>query len=167
MIQSRRQAHFFSSVVLVCLLPIILIAGILGRPKTPSSADSQLFEQGGFIPASNSETSPLASEELVAAGVTIKARTLQQQNQLILELEPTSTLLFPDLLLYWHGGKETPTDLSASSILLGSFSGTSRRRFPLIQEMQDQEGYLILYSMGEKKLVATLPFPTSITQKPN
>ncbi len=167
MIQSRRQAHFFSSVVLVCLLPIILLAGIIGRPTTPSVGDSKLFEQEGFAPPGDSEASPLASEELIVAGVTIKARTVQQQNRLILELEPTSNLLFPDLLLYWQGVEEPPTDLSASSILLGSFSGTSRRRFPIIQEMEDQGGYLILYSMGEKKLVATLPFPTSITQKPN
>ena len=167
MIQSRRKAHFFSSVVLVCLLPIIFIAGILGRPKIPPVTDSRVFEQAGFIPPENSEKVPIAAEELIAAEVPIKAQTLQQQNQLFLELEPTSALLFPDLLLYWQSGEELPTDLTTSSILLGSLSGTSRRRFPIIQEMQGQEGYLILYSLGDKKLVATLPLPASMTQKPN
>ena len=172
MIYARRKTHFFSFITLACVLPVVFIAGILWRPKFEpvDETSAVLFHRAGFTPETiEGKITPIASEQLSAEGVQLKAETsllkkYGEEHKILLILEPSTAIVFPDLLVYWQQGKKPPTDIGERSILLGKLAGTSRRMFTLPQGVEGKEGYLILYSLGQQTLVSTIPFPSSMTK---
>ena len=75
----------------------------------------------------------------------------------ILEVEPTKSIKIPDPLLYWQTGNEKPTQITENAVLLGSLTGTSRRKFILPPQAINQKGQLIVFSQGYSKISAIFP----------
>ncbi len=166
MILSRRQAHFYSFVILAVLIPICFVAGIWLRPSYNAVGESatELFYQAGFVretPANKAITTAKLSDATFWA----QAKTfLTPEGEILLQLQPNSNLQFPDPLLYWEAGEKQPTKLSDTSLLLGDLAGPFQRHFLVPKAMQGQAGHLLIYSPIQQEVVATLPLPAKLTK---
>ena len=165
-ILARRKAHFYSSIVLACLLPIVFLVGVFLQPQVAEVGDSTeaLFASSGAASV-NAEVAgaAIASQQLSAAGVQLQAATFDQDGQIWLTLQPAWSIKLPDPLIYWQGGDQAPEALAEDAILLGGLSGTSRRAYQLPQQIKGQTGYLVLYSPIGQKVSSTFPFPAAMT----
>lgn len=80
------------------------------------------------------------------------------EHPLAIELTYDGTLSNPDILLYW-----SPRSYSARSgigetmHLLGPFTSNEPTVFPLPSVARHRDGFLILYSLGEDKVVSEAP----------
>ena len=112
MILSRRRAHFYSSITLICLLPLSFLAAMLLFPKYQATEGAAaLFEQAGFATthsdATNTEDqgTAIGTTELTAKGAKLQAQTFMIEDDrkatIVLELEPVWAIRRPDLLVYW------------------------------------------------------------------
>ena len=124
MILSRRRVHFYSSITLVCLLPLGFLAAMLLLPKYQATEGaSALFEQAGFAATADSGTTnaedrgtPIASTELQAKGTKLQAQTFvvegDRKTPIVLELKPAWAIRRPDVLVYWAAadGKAEPAN---------------------------------------------------------
>ena len=192
MILSRRRAHFYSSITLICLLPLGFLAAMLLFPKYQATEGADvLFKQAGFaIAGSETDGAENKGEQIASTALKNKSAQLQaqtfwrqddQKTPVLLELEPVRDIRRPDLLVYWVNEEEkstqaesnpesTPSSRKEESpaigenfILLGKLSGPSRRAFPLPRDIYGKEGRLILYSQVQQFRVAEFPFPTHLT----
>lgn len=66
-------------------------------------------------------------------------------------LQPKESLLYPELLVYWHTGDWNGV-VDGPAMLLGSLSGMKARRFMV----SDKDGTLVLYSLAQGEVVAAL-----------
>lgn len=66
-------------------------------------------------------------------------------------LKPSESLLYPDLLVYWHMGA-WKGQVGEMSTLLGTLSGVKTRRFV----MPGKNGKLVLYSLAQGEVIATM-----------
>ncbi len=170
MILSRRRAHLYSSILLVCLLPIGFLAGILLRPQFEAvqGTTDVLFEKGGFAAANlKGNVTPIASTELGDKGIQLQVQTFLAEDgdttEILLELKPAAVIQLPDLLVYWQEGEEAPGEIGDRSVFLGTLSGESSRVFTLPPQVRGKAGYLIVYTQVDQELVAAPPFPASMT----
>ena len=165
-ILARRKAHFYSSIVLACLLPIVFLAGVFLQPQVTAVSDptAVLFAASGAASV-NAEVGgdAIASQPLSAAGVQLQAATFDHEGQVWLTLQPAWPIKLPDPLVYWQGGDQAPAALADDAILLGGLSGTSRRAYRLPQQVTGQAGYLVLYSPIGQTVSSTFPFPAAMT----
>ena len=165
-ILARRRAHFYSSIVLACLLPIVFLIGVCLQPQVTAVGDptAALFAASGAASV-NAEVAgdEIASEQLSAAGVQLQASTFDHNGQLWLTLKPTGSIKLPDPLIYWQKGEQAPTALAEDAVFLGGLSGISRRAYPLPQQVKGQAGYLILYTPVGHRVNSTFPFPATMT----
>lgn len=168
MILARRQAHFFSFVILAILIPLCFSAGILLRPSynpvDDSAQNNELFYQAGFVTRATNLTA-IDSAKLSSANLFVQGETvLNAQGEMLLQLQPSSYLKVPDPLLYWEPGEKQPTEISDRSLLLGNLSGSFQRYFSIPEAMQGKAGNLIIYSSIQQKIFATLPLPAKLTK---
>ncbi|PZD73608.1 hypothetical protein C1752_01913 [Acaryochloris thomasi RCC1774] len=159
MILARRQAHFYAAIALACALPVVFLAGLLLRPAIPTVDESvdELFAIANFP----NKTEAIDSAILSAENVRIRAEIINDSESKFLDLQPVDNLQSADVLVYWQAGEAPARDaqtVDSSAVLLGQLSGNRRRRFRLPTEIQGQQGHLLLYSRGQKTLVATFPF---------
>ena len=171
MILARRQAHFFSFVILAILIPLCFLAGIWLRPSynpvDDSAKNNELFYQAGFLTRATN-LKALDSAELSSANLSAQGETfLNAQGEMLLQLQPSSYLKVPDPLLYWEPGEKQPTEISDRSLLLGNLSGSFQRYFPIPEAMQGKAGNLIIYSSIQQTIFATLPLPAKLTKPRN
>ncbi|MDJ0703047.1 MAG: hypothetical protein QNJ46_07200 [Leptolyngbyaceae cyanobacterium MO_188.B28] len=165
-ILARRRAHFYSSIVLACLLPIVFFIGVCFQPQvsTVGEPTAALFASSGAASASAEVTgNAIASKQLKAPDVQLQASTFDNNGQLWLTLQPAGSIKLPDPLIYWQKGEQTPETLAEDAVLLGGLSGTSRRAYPLPQQVKGQAGHLILYTPIGQKVKSTFPFPAKMT----
>ncbi|NEP48610.1 MAG: hypothetical protein F6K65_07145 [Moorea sp. SIO3C2] len=166
MILARRKTHFYSFVVLAVVLPVCFLAGILLRPsyEPVDVATNNLFTQAGFV----TQTQPrkaIGSSKLDDGTFRFHVETfVNYQGKLVMELKSLSLLQVPDPLLYWDPRQEAPTEISDRSILLGNLAGLSRKQFLLPASVRGKAGHLLIYSQGQQKLIAALPFPAKLTR---
>ena len=164
MILSRRKAHFQILVFLSGTVPLIFLAGLLWRPAIPTVGEStdELFAAANFSLREDSvgivamETLTISQAEIIAA------ISKSDGGDLFLILQPSRSLQFPDLLVYWSGGDLAPETANEEAILLGQLSGRRRRQFSLTSQMQEEPGYLLFYSRGQDKAIASTPLPASL-----
>ena len=165
-ILARRRAHFYSSIVLACLLPILFFIGVCFQPQvsTVGEPTAALFASSGAASVNAAAAGDeIASEQLSAPGVQLQASTLDNNGQLWLTLKPTWSIKLPDPLIYWQKGDQAPATLAEDAVLLGGLSGTSRRAYLLPQQVKGQAGYLILYTPVGQKVSSTFPFSAAMT----
>lgn len=161
MIFSHRKAHFFMIATLSGLLPLIFLAGLIWRPTIPTVDESadELFAAANFSPREDN-VAIASSQEFTVEGVTIDAAIASTQGETVLLLHPLQPLKFSDVLVYW-----TPTEveeINDEALLLGSLSGTSRRRLLFPEEVDLQAGYLLFYSRGQNQAIASVVFPAEL-----
>lgn len=164
MILSRRKAHFYLWMGLAGLLPIVFLAGLIGRPAIPTVDETtdELFIAANF-PAGGESAAAITSETVSLNGIDVQLATAAAANsELVLTIQPGQPLRFSDTLVYWAPGDGPPEAVEADAILLGQLSGTSPRQFPVPAAMQAGSGHLLFYSHGQNGAIATVPVPTSL-----
>ncbi len=169
MILSKRKSHFYSFIVLACLLPLIFITGIFFRPEYKPANDSttSLFAISGAASAQNYPQKTLIKSQTITSKNQYKllVKTFNiASNSILLEVTPTQALTLFDPLLYWYPGNQIPEEINNNAILLGILAGKSHRSFILPREAIGEEGQLLIYTQGNKEIVANFSFPASITQ---
>ena len=165
-ILARRKAHFYSSIALACLLPIVFLVGVFLQPQVNLVGDSTaaLFASSGAASVKTEVAGDAINrQQLSATGVQLQAATFEHDGQLWLTLQPAQSIKLPDPLMYWQGGDQAPETLAEDAILLGGLSGTSRRAYLLPPQIKGQAGHLVLYSPIGQKVASTFPFPTAMT----
>jgi hypothetical protein len=127
-IRRLRVLHRFVFVALALALPALLVAGLRARRHTIP-----------FPPAtvSTSDTSGFRLLEKSGLGVRTSSGSI--------EVIPLRTLTAPDPLLYWS----RKDSLGEGAMLLGPLEGMSLRRYSI-----PESGYLIVYSLGRREIVA-------------
>jgi len=169
MIHERRQAHFYASVALACVLPLFFLASLPLRPSYgPVESDaSELFDQLGFTsPSTSREESIFQSMDWSVAGLTLQGESLQPpgESSVVLAITPQREIQQPDVLVYWQADDQTSTAaLTDDALFLGVLVGTSRRAFELPLAIQGKAGSLLIYSQGKDKVLAALPLPVEMT----
>lgn len=167
MILSRRQTHLVASSTLAIALPLILLLGFLFRPQyLPVDASAEiLFQQDGYVAMAQEPMGKQVATAVLEARNPFNATTyLQDDGQMMLALKPRRDMRQPDLLVYWDGSSDEPTEISDQSLLLGRLSGPARRLFTVPEAVVGQAGYLLIYSQGKQSLEAALPVTASLTQ---
>jgi hypothetical protein len=163
MILSRRKIHRFSFIVLAIVLPLVFGVGVFLQPQMlpADSSTAPLFALSG---AGATQSSEIEASTISAQGFRFQAQTFQGEgNQMLLALTPATVVKLPDPLVYWQAGEAQGETLDPRAILLGSLSGASQRQFALPAVAQGQDGSLVLYTLGYQRIVATFPFPASMT----
>ena len=75
------------------------------------------------------------------------------------ELEPTSALRRPDLLVYWTPSSQAVVDFPKGARMLGRLAGQEPRRFALPNPAGAGRGVLVLYSLGHQTQVGSASIP--------
>lgn len=170
MIHERRQAHFYASVTLACILPLGFLASLLLRPNygPVESTAVELFDQFGFAaPPPSQQENIFQSMDWKVGGVTLRGETLkpaQADSLVLLALTPQAEIKQPDVLVYWQAGEQASTEaLPDDAVFLGSLVGKSRREFELPPAIQGKPGNLLIYSQGKDKVLAALPLTAEMT----
>ena len=163
MIKSRRKYHFYTVVFLTLSLPLVFFLGLLWRPTIPT-ADEQtdkLFAKANFFSAEDNYQ-VIASENLTVNNINILTELVNSDQGIrYLSFQPSQPLQFADVLVYLTD-KESET-VSKDAILLGQLSGVNRRCFPIAQQSQKEPRYLLFYSLGQDKAIASIPLPSSLS----
>ncbi len=169
MIHERRQAHFYASVALACILPLGFLASLLLRPNygPVESTAVELFDQSGFAaPPTSREEKIFQSMDWKVAGVTLRGEALKPsgESSAVLAITPQREIRQPDVLVYWQAGDQASTEaLADDALFLGSLVGKSRREFELTSAIQGKAGNLLIYSQGKDKVLAALSLPAEMT----
>lgn len=166
MILSRRKVHFYASLTLACVLPLIFLAGLIFRPKVPTvgEAADELFAIADFSTDTPDSPLPERAEVLSEDGVQLLTAVTTVGSSTVLEVQPTEVIQLADVLVYWQAGERSPdadVPVPEDAVLLGYLSGTRQRQFPVPVELQEQQGHLLLYSHGTDTLVAAFPLTLS------
>ena len=163
MILSRRKAHFYMWIGLAGLLPIVFLAGLIWRPTVPTvdEGTDELFAAANFPTAD--EAAAVTSETVAVNGIDVLLATAESPDStLVLTVQPTRPLQFSDALVYWTPEESAPEMVGAEAVLLGQLSGTSRRQFPVLPEMQRESGHLLFFSRGQNTVISAIPLPTAL-----
>lgn len=154
MILSHRNRHVYMMLLLAVLLPVVFIAGLIWRPRTPTVDDStqDLFAAANF--PTESLNQPVGTTTLLVRDVEVTAELLQSsQGNSMLRLQPSEALPFANAVVYWLPSEAPTETLGPDAILLGQLSGTHPRQFVL----PDPSGQLLFYSLGQKMAIASVP----------
>lgn len=178
MITSRRHAHLILFSVVGVVLPVVFGAGLVRRPGPIISDDQSapLFEAAGFASASSEATPAAAGRKGMGDGgassgdglLVISAPSAGGVPP-ALTVTPVRDLQHPSLLVYWSLGERKPAQLGGEARLLGQLAGASSRRFPLepgtARAMATQKGFVVLYSLGEGRLISATPLPETVRRR--
>jgi hypothetical protein len=138
MIRPLRRDHQLAFGVLSLLLPILFIAGLVLRRPIPRV--SQL--PGQFFPTSN-----------VAEGGgpdSVDLNSLRKSD-------------VPDPLVYWSRERPTGNEPGNNAVLLGALSSWIGMG-SLLPANAGEEGYLIIYSLAQKRVVDVRPWRKGVGQ---
>ncbi len=154
MILALRRRHFWWSVVLGVTLPplyLALVPAAQGEHPAGAAADRDSLGRQPVGPTVVLLREPLVeAERLASPGETPAAiRILSGGDPAI-----------PDLLAYWAPTPGDGSGLPPDARLLGVLRGSGTRILPVPQPDMMQGGYLVLYSLGWNRLVASVPFPS-------
>lgn len=144
-----RQRHFYTFIILILILPLLVIAGLAAR-RLPQPIDR--------FPAALTTETPEPSGTFVDlschwTGQSIATRIIKRESMMI-ELNVLQTIQEPDLLLYWNSEPSDDTSLPTQSHLLGSLANTGITRFPISSQIVTN-GYLLIYSLGHQEVISS------------
>jgi len=167
MIQSRRKTHFYTVIFLSCSLPLVFLLGLLWRPQVPTvdKQTDRLFSQANFFSTPEKDR-VIASENLTVNNINILTELVSSsQGRKYLSFQPSQALQFADILVYLTNEKSET--INQDAILLGQLSGVNRRYFPISQQSQKEPKYLLFYSLGQDKAIASIPLPDNLSSFSN
>jgi hypothetical protein len=128
-IRRLRVLHRFIFVVLALALPALLVASLRARRHTLPVTTPKV---------STVDTSGFRLLEKTGLSVRISSGSI--------DVIPVRPLSVPDPLLYWS----RQDSMGEGATLLGPLEGMSLRRYPI-----PESGYLIVYSLGRREVVAS------------
>ena len=163
MIESRRKTHFYTVIFLSCSLPIVFLLGLLWRPTVPTvdKQTDKLFAQANFFSAGE-DYKVIASENITVNNINILTELVSSsQGTKYLSLQPSQALQLSDVLVYLTNEESENVDRGA--MLLGQLSGVNRRYFPISQQSKEEPRYLLFYSLGQDKAIASIPLPETLS----
>ena len=143
MIRPLRATHHAVFLFLPILLAGVVASGLALRYRWPAPHQSLTTE------VEASETTA------TVAGVTLRVRLLAPTapTERKVQLLPAAPVASPDLLVYWSEDS-TPNTLTPSARLVGPFH--ARAIYTLRANARGQ-GYLTLYSLAHREVVASIP----------
>ena len=162
MIAAFRNRHRIIITALALLVPIVFISGLAIRKSV--SLSGRLPEIHADL--ASGQESILCEDKNLWKGLAIITRVVaidRNRSNLFLELQGTHNLTEPDVLVYWSESQPLQEHPAENAILLGKLSGMQVERLPLPERASAIRGYLTIYSLAHRKLVATteLPIPVS------
>ncbi|MCI0389900.1 MAG: hypothetical protein MOB07_14215 [Acidobacteria bacterium] len=165
MITSLRNRHRMVVTALAFLVPIVFVSGLMIRRPIPVSDRLPIIQTD---PASG-QASVLFEDETLWKGLAITTRVVvkgSDGSNLFLELQATRHLAEPDALVYWSESQPISERLPENAILLGKLNDMQVERWSLPERASAVTGYLTLYSLAHRKIVATaeLSIPVSRTK---
>ena len=162
MIQNHRKTHFYTVIFLSCSLPIVFFLGLLWQPQIPTvdKKTDQLFAQANFFSAEENYK-VIASENLTVNSISILTKLVSSSQGIkYLSFQPNQALQFSDILVYLTA--EESEVVNQDDTLLGQLSGIHRRYFPISQKNLKEPRYLLFYSLGQDKAIASIPLPANL-----
>lgn len=155
MIASLRRRHFRIVSTLAVVIPVVFVAGLAVRSE-PVETDN--------LPTAFRDTpdtlniTVLDTIEVVkgiSIGVRVSADALPPQHA-VLELTPERDLRLANGVAYWSPGRGLD-----DAFFLGSLQGSRTVRFQLPSVSLGQEGFIILYSVARREVVAAFSLTLS------
>ena len=149
MIRPLRRRHRVLVASLAVLLPPAFVAGIAGRPNLAGTAPrpTALLDRP-------ETTRPVQwSHPNLWPGHVIQTELSRSHGSPLLRLDVQEPPR-PDTLLYWVGGAPRPNArLPDGAVLLGGVDRAAALPIPAVA--LGQPGYLLLYSLADREVVAT------------
>jgi hypothetical protein len=142
MIQPLRARHRWMMPFVGMIALVGLIAGVSARVTMP------VMDQ---IPGEISLSTEHLQEGLWGALPLSTAWGMDKKGRPTVTLKPNESLLYPELLVYWHTGTWNGK-IGEQATLLGTLSGINARRFV----MPSKKGTLVLYSLAQGEVVAVM-----------
>jgi hypothetical protein len=132
MIRQLRRDHQLAFIFLALLLPILFVAGLALRRPMPRASKLP----GQFLPTSN----------IIEGGGegTLDLNSLRKSD-------------VPDPLIYWSRERPSGNDPGNKAVLLGALSSWVGMG-SLLPANAGEEGYLIVYSLAQKRVVDVRPW---------
>lgn len=151
---------------LALLVPAVFVSGLIVRKPFPVSSRLPAIQLDTMSEKASVPYSLLYEDGDLWKGLAVTARIITVKSDspaTFLELRATHRLAEPDLLVYWSKSRPSPDRPSESAVLLGRLSDTLVERLWLPPEALSTTGYLTLYSLAHKKVIATseLSIPAS------
>lgn len=157
MIRSLRKRHQRIFWLVFLVLPPVFIVGLFNREPIPTV---QVFPEAlQPLPKAFSQTWETIAED---GDFSALLKTQQSSNGWKLQVKPLKEAAFPDVLVYL--AIEKSPDITPQSLLLGGMSGAQLRQFHIPQQMVEHDAYILFYSLGIKKMVASLRLPAVATK---
>lgn len=141
---------------LLLILPALFVSGLLLR-HAPLAARTQTEFTGNKT---------VSQHMVLLGGQTFHVRISDDQSGTtgrVLELTPESTLLAPDVLVYWSK-REIISDFPAGAEFLGAFEPTKLYRLPMRETQGNGQGFIVLYSLAHRQTVGSFAISSVGTQ---
>lgn len=164
MTRSHRRTHRAAVMALAVIVPAGVALALAARPKAPSGSSR--------IPAFDAHRDePFAADWQGAVhrdGLTVTVRVgsapaasfARTSAPRTLEIEARATTGQPELLAYWSDATRQG-DLPEGSILLGPVTMQATQRVALPAVAATQAGRLVLYSLAQGRVAASLDLPAT------
>ncbi len=162
MISPLRKRHRLTFLLMSVVLPIVTILGIINRKAPTLKNDLTNVSSQNLTEKFSDE---VWSEDALWSDLkSISTRLLSGKNNpniLAVELSIRENLTKPDVLVYWSIDKFSPgSGPTDNSFFIGQFNSTRATLYPLPSEALKSDGYLLLYSLAHREIVATTLLPT-------
>lgn len=165
MIRSLRVRHRLLIPVLVVLIPPLFFMGLDARRGVPVMAQLPVPLQSSAVPK---EMELVHSSNQLWPGIALTTLLFQGQGGYLIALLPDQPLIYPDLLVYWSPQSTNPGHaLPEEGQLLGSLSNGQGGRFEFNNERIVKEGVLILYSLGQHRVISVAELPGILRRSVN
>ena len=132
--------------VLAVVVPAVFIAGLLARPSVPTSGSGSRALPAGAVIVKSFDQS--WQKNLIHTRIY---RLPDDTSKLRLQLEPSSEIPEPDLLVYWSDKQSSPAPDSLAPD--AQFLGDLAQQTYVLPSGSERGGLLILYSLGHQRVV--------------
>ncbi len=158
MIRPLRRRHLFSATLMLLGLPGLVIFGFLKVDKETTMVSLPKLE------VQSTESFPLEVwhkphlwKNLPNLNTRLLANT-SPEHGLAVELTFEGTITNPDLLLYWSPRSyAVKSGIGDTMYLIGNFTSNDATIYKLPEISRHRDGFLVLYSLGEDKVVSEAP----------
>ncbi len=153
MIGALRRRHFRWSLALSVLLPpLYLLLVLQNPPRSPA---------GPVVETDSLGRQPAGAPIVLLARPHVVAELLASPAQApaAIRIVPGEDPAIPDLLAYWAPAPGNDSSLPPDAALLGALRGNRSRILSLPDPHMMRGGYLVLYSLGWRRMIAAAALP--------
>ena len=150
MILELRRRHRLAASILVVLGPVLVIAAVLVRQRTPLAPQTLVVE-----PAASQRTLDFAG---LHVSLEIWRATAAEPAAYLARARATEPLRLPDPLLYWSPTAPAADRLPGGAILVTPVGADLAPNSWAPPDRPGASGYLILYSLAHDRVAGSTPF---------